>query len=84
MYLSYYRGRDKGREKEIDLLIEQGDTIWPVEIKMSANPRLDMTNAFDLLDVIPGKKRGTGTIVCCYQSPLWLNERTVALPVGCI
>jgi len=82
MYLSYYRGRDKGREREIDLLIEQGDMIWPVEIKMSANPRLDMTNAFDVLDSIPGKKRGEGTLLCRYEKPLWLNERTVALPVG--
>lgn len=82
MYLSYYRGRDKSREREIDLLIEQGDMIWPVEIKLSANPRLDMTNAFDVLDAIPGKKRGTGTILCRYPSPLWLNDRTVSLPVG--
>ena len=81
MYLSYYRGRDKGREREVDLLIEQGDVIWPVEIKLSANPRLDMTNAFDVLDAVPGKKRGTGTILCRYPSPLWLNDCTVALPV---
>ena len=91
MYLSYYRGKDKERRKnngevslresEIDLLIEQGDTIFPVEIKMSANPSLAMTNAFDIIDRIPGKKRGIGTIVCMYDSPIWLSQNTIALPI---
>lgn len=91
MFVSYYRGKDKirrqkdgtktEREAEIDLLIEQGDIIYPVEIKMSANPKLSMTDAFDVLERIKGKKRGTGTIVCMYESVLWLNETTVALPV---
>ena len=91
MYVSYYRGKDKirrqkdgtktGREAEIDLLIEQGDMIYPVEIKMSANPRLGMTDAFDVIEKVKGKKRGTGVVVCLYESVLWLNETTVALPV---
>lgn len=91
MYVSYYRGKDKirrqkdgtktGREAEIDLLIEQGDMIYPVEIKMSANPRLGMTDAFDVIEKVKGKKRGTGVIVCLYESVLWLNETTAALPV---
>ena len=91
MYVSYYRGKDKirrqkngvntEREAEIDLLIEQGDMIYPVEIKMSANPKLNMTDAFDVIEKIKGKKRGTGTVVCMYESVLWLNETTVALPV---
>lgn len=91
MYVSYYRGKDKirrqkeghreEREAEIDLIIELGDVLYPVEIKMSANPKLSMTNAFDVVDRIPGKRRGTGAIVCMYESVLWLNETTVALPV---
>ena len=91
MYVSYYRGKDKirrqkdgvktEREAEIDLLIEQGDMIYPVEIKMSANPKLGMTDAFDVIEKIKGKKRGIGTVICMYESVLWLNETTVALPV---
>ena len=89
-YLSYYRGKDKIRRKEgseiqpkeseIDLLIESGDTIYPVEIKMSANPKLSMSNAFDVIDRIPGKKRGIGTIVCMYQKCMWLSENVIVLP----
>ncbi|MCD8096562.1 MAG: ATP-binding protein, partial [Lachnospiraceae bacterium] len=83
MYVSWYRGKDKRRftengqkqerESEIDLLIEQNGVIYPVEIKMSANPKLSMTNAFDVLDRIPEKKCGTGVIVCLYDSVLWLK-----------
>lgn len=91
MYVTYYRGKDKIRkqkegkviktEAEIDLMIEQDDTIYPIEIKMSANPKLAMTNAFDVIDQIAGKKRGTGIILCMYESVLWMNDKTVALPV---
>lgn len=82
MNVSYYRSKDKtaGREAEIDLLIEDGDTIYPVEIKLTANPKLAMTNAFDTLDKVKGKKRGTGILLCMYDKPLWLNEKTIALP----
>ncbi len=83
MYVTYYRGKDKnaGRESEIDLIIEDGDTIYPVEVKLSANPKLSMTNHFDVINKINGRKRGLGIVVCMYDKPLWLNERTVALPV---
>ena len=83
MSVSYYRSKDKaaGREAEIDLLIEDADTIYPVEIKLTANPKLAMTNAFDTLDKVKGKKRGTGILLCMYDKPLWLNEKTIALPV---
>lgn len=91
MYVTYYRGKDKIRriensektvkEAEIDLLIEQDDVLYPIEIKMSANPKLTMTNAFDVIEKIPEKKRGTGAIICMYESVLWLKDNIVALPV---
>ena len=67
--------------REIDLLLERDGVLYPVDIKMSANPRLDMTDAFDVLDLVHGKKRGPGTVVCMYDRPLMLNERNRALPV---
>ncbi|MBR1866102.1 MAG: ATP-binding protein [Lachnospiraceae bacterium] len=89
--ISYYRGKDKIRKKtdgetaskeaEIDLIIEENGTLYPVEIKLSANPKLSMTNAFDVLDKIPQKKRGTGAIICLYDEVLWLKDHIVALPV---
>ena len=86
MQVTYYRGKDKSasRDFEIDLLIEDGDVIYPIEIKMSANPKLSMTNTFDVIDKIKGRQRGLGTILCMYEQPLWLNERTIALPIDYI
>lgn len=91
MHISYYRGRDKLRRKEngekitieaeIDLMIEQDDIIYPVEIKMSANPKLEMVQAFDVIDRIPGKVRGTECIICLYDKLMWLNDNVVAVPV---
>ena len=91
MHISYYRSKDKvktskdgiksNKEAEIDLIIEDGNIIYPIEIKLSANPKLSMTNSLDVLDRINNKQRGNGTIICMYDSPIWLNEHTVALPV---
>lgn len=91
MYVTYYRGKDKIRkqkkgekaayEAKIDIIIEQDDILYPVEIKLSANPKLSMTNAFDVLDKVPGKRRGVGVILCMYDSVLWIKENVVALPV---
>lgn len=54
--------------------------MYPIEIKMSANPKLTMTNTFDVIDKIKSRKRGLGVVLCMYDKPLWLNERTIALP----
>lgn len=86
MHVTYYRGKDKkgsdrSRENEIDIIIESDNTLYPVEIKMSANPKLSMTDSFDVIDKIPGKRRGTGTVICQYDKPMWLNDTNIALPV---
>jgi predicted AAA+ superfamily ATPase len=80
-YMTYYRGKDKNRDTEIDLILEENDTLYPVEIKMSANPKLSMTDNFDVLDKIGSKKKGRGTVVCLYDKVIHLNEKNIALPV---
>ena len=55
--LYYYRDKDKN---EIDLVIEESDTLYPVKIKTTSDPTKSMVNAFRMLDAIPGKKTGTG------------------------
>ncbi len=54
--LYFYRDRDK---REIDLLIELGDSLYPpIEIKHGANPpNASMAKHFSALDALPGKKR---------------------------
>ncbi len=82
----YYHGRDKSsnREGEIDMIIQENGFLYPIEIKMSANPKTDMTSEFDVLDKIPDVKRGTGTIICLYDRKLYLRENLVSIPYGYI
>ena len=67
----YYRGKDKRKtgENEIDLIIEENGVLYPVEIKMSGNPK------------IPDKKRGMGIILCLIDKKTYLRENLIALPI---
>jgi len=75
--LFYYRDKEKN---EIDLLIEDGDTLYPVEIKTTGDPVKSMIKAFRCLD-IPGKKIGTGALLCLSKERLPLTDTVWALPV---
>ncbi len=81
--VSYYRGRDKKKtsENEIDLIIEENGTLYPVEIKRSSRVTADQTSAFSVLDMIPDKKRGMGAVVCMCPQPGMLRENVLMLPV---
>ena len=50
----YYRGKDKRKtgENEIDLIIEENGVLYPVEIKMSGNPKAIMGATNQVLDKI--------------------------------
>lgn len=79
----YYRGKDKksSGENEIDLILEEDGTLYPVEIKMTGNPKASMSAANPILDRIPEKKRGMGTILCLVDRKIYLRENLVALPI---
>ena len=79
----YYRGKDKSAssENEIDLIIEENGVLYPVEIKMTGNPKASMGSANPVLDKIPDKKRGTGVILCLVEQKLYLRENLIALPI---
>lgn len=79
----YYRGKDKssGGDNEIDLIIEEDGVLYPVEIKMTGNPKASMSSANQVLDQIPDKKRGIGTILCLVKDKTYLRENLIALPI---
>lgn len=81
--ISYYRGRDKtdGCDNEIDLVIEEDGILYPVEIKMTGNPKAKMGSANTVLDKIPEKKRGMGVILCLVDKKIYLRENLIALPL---
>ena len=79
----YYRGKDKRKtgENEIDLIIEENGGLYPVEIKMSGNPKAIMGATNQVLDKIPDKKRGMGIILCLIDKKTYLRENLIALPI---
>lgn len=74
--LYYYRDSD-GRE--IDLLIESGDTLYPIEIKRTATPTRQAYKQFHVIETL-GKRQGHGAVVCLIEEPLKLTESVTALP----
>lgn len=79
----YYRGKDKkiSKENEIDLIIEEDGILYPVEIKMTGNPKVSMGSANEILSEIPSKKLGLGVILCLIDKKTYLRENLVALPI---
>lgn len=79
----YYRGRDKNPagENEIDLVIEENGILYPVEIKMSGNPKSNMGAANPVLDKVKEKSRGMGVILCLIDKKTYLRENLIALPI---
>ena len=82
-HIFYYRGKDRksSEENEIDLILEENGSIYPIEIKLTANPRAEMGAANPVLDQITDKKRGMGVILCLAQKKLYLRENLIALPI---
>ena len=82
MPIYFYRDTN---QKEIDVLIEHQQTLYPIEIKTTANPHKKMAVAFDLLrNSLPENELSMahGTIINQYPQKMWLAENLLALPVS--
>ena len=91
----YYRGKDKKKKRadvdgievysevegEIDFIIKEGDTLYPIEIKETRSPKAAMAKEFDVLDKDLGTNRGMGVILCSYPEKLYLRDNLVCLPL---
>lgn len=79
----YYRGKDKSTfsENEIDIIIEENGVLYPVEIKMTGNPKANMGATNAVLDKVSEKTRGLGVILCLIDKKTYLRENLVALPI---
>ena len=74
--LSYYRDTNA---KEIDVFVESGGVVHPLEIKKSASPDRQAVKTFDLLERsdIP---RGCGGVVCMCEQPLPIGTQDSFIP----
>lgn len=76
--LYFYRDRDGN---EIDLLIEDGGTLYPIEIKKHADPKKSDVAKFSILDRNPSIKRGQGGVVCLYDNLATLQGDDKVIPI---
>ncbi len=77
--LYFYRDKEMN---EIDLLIEDGGVLYPLEMKKHADPKKSDVDAFDVIDKIPNVKRGTGGVICLYDKLITLKEKDRAIPIN--
>ena len=78
--LYYYRDKDG---KEIDLVFEQDQTLYPLEVKRGATPKRDWVRAFSGLERL-GKPVGEGAVVCLCKEPMPLTRKAMAVPIGIV
>ncbi len=76
--LYFYRDKEMN---EIDLLIEDGGILYPLEMKKHADPQRSDVDAFDIIDKIPGVKRGSGGVICLYDNLITLKGNDRVIPI---
>ena len=79
-YLYYYRDVDM---REIDLLIEQNQMLYPVEIKKTAAVDSRIAGTFKLIEK-SGLKQGMGAVICMNDRLSSISENTLTIPITSI
>lgn len=77
----FYRDSKK---REIDLVIQDGRTLHPVEIKTSALVKRDAIKNFDCLEGMADYEVGFGHVICQTQEPYLPAENVEGVPVWAI
>jgi len=76
----YYRDKD---QKEIDLLIIQDGTVYPLEFKKTASPDKSDIRHFSVLEKLK-MPIGMGGVICLATQALPLTEKAWSIPVSWI
>jgi len=74
-----YLYRD-ANQNEIDIVLEENGTLYPIEIKKTANPGLNDYKSFRELAKLK-KKIGLGAVLCLKNERLPLSREVVSIPV---
>ncbi len=77
-YFNFYRDKD---DKEVDLIIDQNNTLYPIEMKKTANPSANAPSNFKFLSGLQ-QNIGHGMVVCLTQKDIPLSRDVDAVPVG--
>ena len=73
-----------GNKKEIDLLIHENNTLYPIEIKTKAEPDERDIRGFNMLESIKGINIGDGGVICLANNLLQLNEKNYIIPLSLV
>ena len=73
----FYRDTD---QKEVDFVIEKNMTLYPIEVKKTANPGANDCKVFKTLSVFK-KPIGTGAVICLYQKTTSITRDAISVPV---
>lgn len=76
----FYRDKD---QKEIDLLIEQDNCLYPIEIKKTAAPSQSSVKNFSVLNKL-NIPIGHGAILCLKPNLIPISKDITAIPIGYI
>lgn len=76
----FYRDID---QNEVDILLEDGDGITPLEVKLSANPNKRDIEKFKVLEKL-NRNIKDGGIICLIDSVYPVNEHNSLIPAGLI
>lgn len=76
--LYFYRDTD---QKEVDLLIESNNTLYPIEIKKTATPSKTAVRSFDVLDKL-NKQIGHGAVICLTEKNIPISGNVTAISVA--
>jgi predicted AAA+ superfamily ATPase len=77
-YFNFYRDKDG---KEVDLIIDQNNTLYPIEIKKTANPLKNAPKNFGFLENLK-QNIGQGMVVCLTDKDYPLSRDINAVPIG--
>jgi uncharacterized protein len=74
----FYRDND---QKEVDLLIEQDNMIYPIEFKKTATPSKTASKHFHVLNKL-NKEIAVGAVICLKETDTLLSKDVYVIPVG--
>lgn len=76
--LSFYRD---SKQREIDLVIEDNNILYPIEIKKSKAPKKNVIKNFYVLKNIKNKKIGNGIILCNADKISPIDKENYIIPI---
>ncbi|MEK6749511.1 MAG: ATP-binding protein [Pseudomonadota bacterium] len=77
---AFYHWRAAGGA-EVDLILERDGVLYPVEIKLTANPNRRHGSGIDAFrKAYPQRNIALGAVICAVEEPRWLSDNIVAIP----